>query len=127
MQGGKTTAPDPKFRRLAIWTFLAMVVLPGFWISLLWFTHPLLDYEWLKFTAVAYFALPAFLAMITGIADAHFTFWMPQPVTGIGWFLLFLFYSALSLIVAYVIFLVRRRFRRAGRGRLGRSTHGTGL
>jgi hypothetical protein len=105
-------APDERFRRIAIWTFLGMVVFPGLFVSVVWVTHPLLDYFWPKFIALAYFALPAFLSMMTGVADAHFTFWMPQPTTRIGWLLLFLFYWALSYFVARVIFRVRTRRER---------------
>ncbi len=102
-------APDLEFRRIAIWVFSVMVIFPGFWISIWWVTHPLLDYEWIKLLVLAYFALPAFLSMITGVADAHLTFWMPHPLTRVGWLLVFLFYSAWSLLVARVIFRVRTR------------------
>ena len=105
-------APDLEFRRIAIWVFSVMVIFPGFWIAVYLATFPLLDNDWVKLPLLLYFAIPAALAIFTEFGQAHFTFWLPQPISGFGWLLLFLFYSVLSYFVARVIFRVRTRRER---------------
>jgi len=100
------------FIRLVAWIFVGFVILPGALIVVFLTSHPLLDNDWIKLPLLLYFAIPAALAMFTGIGGAHFTFWLPHPVTGLGWLLLFLFYSGLSVLVAWIVVRIRRGRRR---------------
>jgi hypothetical protein len=102
------------FIRLVAWAFVNFVILPGAWIAVFLASYPFLDNDWFKLPILLYFAIPAALALFTEFGQAHFTFWLPQPVTGLGWFLLFLFYSGLSVLVAWIVFRIRRG-RRHGR------------
>jgi hypothetical protein len=104
--------PHPDFVRLVVWAFAYLVILPGAWIAVFQISYPLLDNDWFKLPIILYFAIPAALAIFTQFGQAHFTFFTPQPVSGVGWFLLFLFYSGLSVAVAWVVFRLRRRRRR---------------
>jgi hypothetical protein len=102
------------FIRLVAWAFVNFVILPGAWIAVFLALPRSLFNDWFILPILLYCAVPAALATFTGIGRAHFTLWLPHPVTGLGWFLLFLFYSGLSVFVAWMVFRIRRG-RRHGR------------
>jgi hypothetical protein len=101
----------PDFIRLVIRIFSGFVILPGAWIAVYLATYPLLDNDWIKLPLLLYFAIPATLAIFTEFGQEHFTFWLPHPISWFGWLLLFLFYSGLSFLVAWIVFRIRRARR----------------